>query len=93
MALSEGIALFHQDRELAIGVMERWYGFTRERAEIFYARGQWIPKKPYPCREGLRRTAEVYDSLAMRNARLEDYYDASIVAELDDEGFLDGLYE
>lgn len=93
MALTEAIAIFYRRPETAIDVVERWYGLSRERAEIFYARGRWIPKKPYPYVEGLERTAEIFDLHEIRNTRLEDYYDESFVRELDESGFIDALYE
>jgi ABC-type nitrate/sulfonate/bicarbonate transport system substrate-binding protein len=92
-ATVEGIALFHQRPEIAMQVMEDWYGFEdREFARNYYSRGAWIPRKPYPCHEGLRRTAEIYDSLAMRQLIPETFFDDSFVRELDESGFIDDLY-
>ena len=92
MAVGEAIALFHQRPALAVDIMERWYGLDRAEAEIFYARGAWIPQKPYPCIEGLKKTMVLYDSNEMRRYRAEDFYDDSIVREIDRSGFFDGLY-
>ena len=93
-ATVEGIALFHQRPEIAVRVMKEWYGFEdRDFAKNYYSRGAWIPRKPYPCREGLQRTAELYDSNAMRTLVPENFFDASFVRELDQSGFIDELYD
>ncbi len=36
---------------------------------------------------------ELYDSNEMRQYQAEDFYDDSILRELDESGFIDGLYE
>ena len=92
-ATAEGLAIFHTNRDLALDVMARWYGIedAAER-EAIYERGQWMPRKPYPCYEGTEETLRMYDSLEMRKHDPQDFYDDSIIRELDDSGFLDGLY-
>lgn len=94
MATIEGLALFHNDKELALDVIRRWYGIedSAER-EAIYERGQWMPKKPYPCHEGTVNTLEMYDSLAMRQHKPSDFYDDSFVRVLDEAGFIDAFYE
>jgi ABC-type nitrate/sulfonate/bicarbonate transport system substrate-binding protein len=94
MATIEGLALFHNDKELALDVIDRWYGIDdpAER-EAIYERGQWMPRKPYPCHEGTVNTLEMYDSLAMRQHLPSDFYDDSFVRELDEAGFIDAFYE
>jgi len=92
-AMIEGIALFHQDRELALQVLDKWHGITdRPYAETVYEGGQWIPQKPYPCYEGTIKAMEVYDSNALRKYQPEDFYDDSLIRELDESGFIDDLY-
>ena len=51
-----------------------------------------IPRKLYPCYDGIRRTMEVYDSHAMREYKPEAFYDDSILKELDASGFIDEVY-
>ena len=87
------IALFHQDRELALDVLARWYGIEdREFAETVYARGAWIPREPYPCYEGIARTMELYDSNEMRKHEPIDFYDDSAMRQIVESGFIDSLY-
>jgi ABC-type nitrate/sulfonate/bicarbonate transport system substrate-binding protein len=91
MALSEATALFHEDRELTLDVLQRWNGVSRQYAEVMYDNAA-IPRKLYPCYDGIRRTMEVYDSHAMRAYKPEDFYDDSILKELDASGFIDQVY-
>lgn len=93
MATAEGIALFHQDRELALDVLARWHGIEdREYAETMYERGAWTPREPFPCYEGIQRTMELYDSNEMRRYTPEDFFDDSLIKELVESGFVAGLY-
>ena len=92
-ATVEGVALFHQNRELALDVLAKWYGMTdKEFAETVYEGGRSIPLKPYPCYEGIKKTMELYDSNEMRRYKPEDFYDDSLMRELDESGFIDSLY-
>jgi ABC-type nitrate/sulfonate/bicarbonate transport system substrate-binding protein len=92
-ATVEGIAILHQRPEIVMQVMEHWYGFEdREYARNYYARGAWIPRKPYPCYDGLQRTVELYDSNEMRRQSPENFYNDSLIRELDESGFIDDLY-
>lgn len=90
-ALVEAVAIFHEDRELALDVLQRWNGVSRRYAEVMYDEAA-IPRKPFPCYEGIRRTMEVYDSHAMRGHVPEEFYDDGILRELDQSGFIDGVY-
>jgi len=93
-ATVEAIALLHQNRELALQVMSKWHGIKdREQAGIIYAGGKEMPRKPYPCVEGIKKTMELFDSNEMRKYELEDFYDDSLMRELDESGFIDSLYE
>jgi len=92
-AMIEGIALFHQDRALVLDVLDKWHGITDQAyAEIVYEGGKWIPPKPYPCYEGIEMSMERYDWKETHNYSPEDFYDDSLMRELDDSGFIDSLY-
>ncbi len=52
-----------------------------------------FPRKPYPCYDGVKKTMEVYDSNEMRRHTPHDFYDDSLMRELDESGFLDRLYK
>jgi len=92
MATAEAVALYHQRPEVALDVMVRWYGMPREIAEDRYKRTDYIPRKPFPCVDGVKKTMELYDSEEMRKYKPEDFYDDSFMRELDQSGFLDSLY-
>jgi ABC-type nitrate/sulfonate/bicarbonate transport system substrate-binding protein len=93
MATIEGIALFHQNRELALDVMARWHGITDPAiSHTVYEAGRSIPRKPFPCYEGIRKAMERYDSNQMRKYSPEYFYDDSLIRELDETGFIDRLY-
>jgi len=92
-ATIEGTAIFHQNRELVMEILAKWHGITdRSYAETIYDGGQWIPRKPYPCYEGIEKAMERYDSNEMRRYKPEDFYDDSLMRELDESGFIDSLY-
>jgi ABC-type nitrate/sulfonate/bicarbonate transport system substrate-binding protein len=91
MALVEGIALFHEDRDLAIDVLERWNGVPDWYAEIMYDQAM-IPQVPFPCYDGIRRTMEFYDSHEMRRYVPEDFYDDGLLLELEESGFIRDAY-
>lgn len=93
-ATAEAIALFHKDRELALQVMAKWHGMQdREFASMLYDAGKEMPRKPYPCVEGIKKTLELWDSNEARRYQPEDFYDDSLMEELDRNGFLDSLYQ
>jgi hypothetical protein len=48
-----------------------------------------LPDKPYPSVAGIQAMMAVYDTPAMRARRAEEFYDASMVEELDRTGYLD----
>ncbi len=93
-AAIEGLALFHQNKELALHVMAKWNGITdTEIANVVYERGKSLEQKPYPCYDGIKNTLELYDSNEMRKYSAEDFYDDTLIRELDDSGFIDALFE
>lgn len=93
-ATVEGLALFHNDRELALDVMARWNGITdSDIATHAYQRGQWMLRKPYPCYDGIKNTFAMYDSNEMRKWQPTDFYDDSLIGELDQNGFIDSFYD
>ena len=93
-ATIEAIALYHQHPELTLQIMEKWYGTTdREYLNTLYSRGAWIPRKPYPCYEGYTKVMQLYDSNEMRRYKPTDFYDDTLIRQIDAEGFIDRLYK
>ena len=92
-AVLEGLALFHTDPDLAVDTAFRWYGYPDlEFARGRYQRADYVPRKPYPCYEGIINTMRIHDSHAMRQYTAQDFYDDSLIRELDQSGFIDSLY-
>ena len=92
-ATAEAIALFHRHPEVAFRILDKWYGIKdAEIARTLYSRGSWIPQKPYPCYEGFNRTMMLYDTEAWGRHTPQEFYDDSLVREIDSTGFIDGLY-
>ena len=93
-ASAEGFALFHRNPKLARQVMAKWNRLmSDDSGEMIYDLGDSFPRKPFPCYEGVKKTMEIYDSNEMRRYKPEDFYDDSLIRELDESGFLDQLYE
>ena len=92
MATAEAVALFHQQPRLVLDVLARWNGMKMEIAESRYKRTDYVPRKPYPCYEGIKNTMQLHDSNEMRRYTMQDFYDDNLMRELDESGFLDGLY-
>ena len=93
-ATAEATALYFQQPELAKQAIQEWYGTDdKEFADTIYARGAWLSRKPYPCYEGYVKTMELYDSNEMRRYKPKDFYDDSLMREIDESGFIDALYK
>ena len=93
-ATVEGLALFHTNRELAVDVMMRWYGITdRQEAETIYERGRFLERRGYPCYAGIDNTLALYESSELRKHAARDFFDDSLLRELDASGFIDEVYE
>jgi NitT/TauT family transport system substrate-binding protein len=93
-ATVEAIARLKTDKEAAFASMVKWYGITdRAKQEAVYAQATQLPSKPYPSVEGLKKMQQFYNWREMTRHKLEDFYDASFIAELDKSGYIDGLYK
>jgi ABC-type nitrate/sulfonate/bicarbonate transport system substrate-binding protein len=93
MATSEAVAMFHTRPALVLDVLGKWYGMNVEIAESRYNRTDYIPRKPYPCYDGIKNTMQLHDSNEMRRYRMEDFYDDSLIRDLDERGLFDDLYD
>ena len=92
-ASMESFALMKKDKAAFNAALAKWFNIkdpvTQNR---MYEEIEEIPLKPYPTVDGIKATLELYDSPQMRRFRAEDFYDASIMTELDRSGFLDRVY-
>jgi ABC-type nitrate/sulfonate/bicarbonate transport system substrate-binding protein len=86
----EATALMQKDRQVFNAALAKWFNITDPKVQAgMFAYVNKFEKKPYPSVEGIKQVLAVYDSPAMRTHRPEEFYDASLVAELDKSGFLD----
>lgn len=93
-AVVEAIALMKSDQQVVNRAIAKWYGITDpERQALMWESAKEMPAKPYPAVDGIKKVMELYDYHEMRQHEAEDFYDASFMKELDDSGFIDGLYK
>ena len=93
MAIAEAISIFHRQPDVVRRVLREWNGVQDDAlAQDIMERGAWLPRKPYACADGLKKTIELYPDLETGRFAAEDFYDNSIMQEIDASGFLDGLY-
>ena len=88
------------DKEATIRALSRYMGSSLDREILEKSRENVLseamyPKKQYPSVEGLKN---VLDELAERdprakNAKPEQFIDASFIRDLDQSGFIDSLYK
>lgn len=96
----EAVHRMWTDKEATIKALSRYMGsgLDRETLEKSYENVMteaMYPKKQYPSVEGLKT---VLDEIAERDPRAktakpEQFIDASFIRELDQSGFIDGLYK
>jgi len=90
----EMIALVKRNKPTAFNAMAKWYGVTDpEKQEYFYREVSNLPRKPYPSVEGIKRVMEIYNYHEMRKYKPEDFYDDSFIRQLDQNKYIDGLYD
>ena len=86
----EATALMQRDRRVFNAALAKWFNITDARTQDgMFAYVNKFEKKPYPSAEGIKQVFAIYDSPAMRRHTPEEFYDSSLVAELDKSGFLD----
>ena len=94
MASIEVTALIKEDKQSFIDAMVKWFNITDEETQdIMYDHALDLPRVPYPAVDGIVKTMEVYDFREMHRRQPSDFYDDSIVRELEQSGFIAALYE
>lgn len=90
----EMIALVKRNKQAAFGAMAKWYKVTDpEKQEHFYREVSNLPRTPYPSVQGIKKVMEIYNYHEMRKYKPEDFYDDSLVRQLDQSKYIDSLYE
>ncbi len=96
-AIVEGIHVYKTQKEFSKKVIAKYMRVTDADAveDSYQFFSPVVPAKPYPPMEGIREVlAELGEKdPKARAAKAEDFADMSFVKELDDSGFIDGLYK
>jgi NitT/TauT family transport system substrate-binding protein len=86
----EATALMQQDRRVFNAALAKWFNITDTKTQDgMFAYVHKFEKKPYPAVEGVKRVFAVYDGPEMKSHTPQEFYDTSLIAELDKSGFLD----
>jgi len=94
MALVESIALMKKDQAVVNRAIAKWYGIADpQRQQLMWQGAKEMPRKPYPAVAGIRKVMELYNYHEMRLHKAEDFYDESLMREIDRSGFIDALYK
>ena len=92
-ATIEGIAIYHENRAEALRVITKYQAKEPELANKVYEGGLMMSRKPYPCYAGIRKAMDVYDTPEMHKYKVTDFYDDSLMKDLDKSGFIDKAYK
>ena len=90
----EGIARFKQDKEFAKKVMAK-YTKSEDQQELEDSYTYTVPSLrtvPYVTKEGIETLLGFSQNPNAKTSKPEDFYDNSFIKELDDSGFIKGLY-
>jgi NitT/TauT family transport system substrate-binding protein len=86
----EATALMQRDRHVFNAALAKWFNITDPRIQDgMFAHVNKFEKKPYPSVEGIKQVFALYDSPEMRRHTPQEFYDSSLMEELDKSGFLD----
>jgi NitT/TauT family transport system substrate-binding protein len=93
----EGIAFYRTHKPESIQMIKEFLRVSdsaiAEEAYDYYSR--ITPAKPYPSADGVRGVLQeiALSEPSIKNAKVEQFVDASFIAKLDQSGFIDGLYK
>jgi NitT/TauT family transport system substrate-binding protein len=96
MAYSDAIAAGRRNRELAYQVFRKYMRIDNPKLLDFTYRVQFleaIPAKPYPREDSIQTSIEDLRETApkLENMKTSDFFDASLIREIDNEGFFTKL--
>ena len=98
-AFPEGARRIHRaDEEGSGGRQSRdrevvWHHRSAPPAADVGVGAKEMPKKPYPAVAGIKKVMELYNYHEMRQHKAEDFYDDTLMREIDQSGFIDALYK
>ena len=96
----EAIHLMKTDRETGVKVLGKYLGDIKDREILAKTYDGAVPekkisRKQYPSLPGLKMALDLLaeDNPKAKSARPEDYVETRFVKELDDSGYIEGLYK
>ena len=96
----EAIQVMKTDRETGIQVLGKYLGSIKDRDILTKTYDGAIPdskfsRKQYPSIPGLQMALDLLaeENPKAKNAKPEDFVDARFIKELDESGYIDGLYK
>ena len=92
-ATIEAYAVMKRDKQVVRAALAKWYNVTDPaQQEDMYQQVAQSPAKPYPSVEGIKMVMALFTHRELQRHKAEDFYDSSLVAELDKSGFIDRIY-
>ena len=95
----EAIHLMKTDRETGIKVLAKYLGQIKDRDILVKTYDGAVPdnkfpRKQYPSAAGLQMALDLLaeENPKAKTAKPQDFVDARFIKELDDSGYIDGLY-
>lgn len=86
----DATALMQRDRKVFNAALAKWFNITDAKTQDgMFAYVNKFEKKPYPSVDGIKRVLALYDSPEMRKHSADEFFDSTLMAELDKSGFLD----
>jgi NitT/TauT family transport system substrate-binding protein len=85
----EATALMQRDKKVFNAALAKWFNITDAATQDgMFVHVKKFGKKPYPSVDGIKQVMAIYDSPEMKKHTPEEFYDSSLMAELDKSGFL-----
>jgi ABC-type nitrate/sulfonate/bicarbonate transport system substrate-binding protein len=89
-AAVDAVALMKRDRAAVNASVAKWFNITDPATqEGMYKVVSAFPDKPYPSVEGIEAMLALYNTPEMQKRHADEFYDSTIVEELDHSGYLD----
>jgi NitT/TauT family transport system substrate-binding protein len=89
-ATIESYALMRKKPDLVYGALDKWYGITDpQQQQDMYSQVARFPEKPYPGVDGIKLVMQLFPHQGPQRHTAADFYDSSVVSELDRSGFID----
>jgi NitT/TauT family transport system substrate-binding protein len=92
-ATIESYALMKSKPDVVRAALSKWYKVTDvKQQDDMYQQVAASPEKPYPSVDGIKTVMQLFNYRELQRHQPTDFYDESLVAELDKTGFIDTVY-